>query len=465
MTTAGPKRSLFNKPSWAATGASGDKLTQGEIFRNRDYEGILEAERKRKEAEAAKAKERAEKEGARQETKRRRLSDENQDKDSDGARAVSRGSDDDGDCQVTRSTPVEKIQTNTNMEETPEPFVRQTRSNTSKATIISLSSDDESNDMHGPSMPKEAAKMTPKKPKPKSQYLDPPSDEEDEDDYTRELKRKAREKARLLKLGIEVGKPSLPSRPTARDHKSPSLPPASLSPHKKIPSSTPEPPTSDDPLVQIAITTTIPNTKPLIVNRRASQSLKLVKEVWCQRQGFDEAKTAKVFLTWRGTKLFNASTTKSILDRLKAERPLEVFTVEDGQEGKGGIELEAMTEEIFQEYHRCKERKALAAVSTNQGVEADTNDSASPSDSQAGLSKPRQDGIVIQLVCQAMTPMILRVRPNTEIAKIMAGFKKTKEVDAGKTCWLVFDGERLDPNSTVEDVGLEHEDTVEVHLR
>jgi hypothetical protein len=124
-----------------------------------------------------------------------------------------------------------------------------------------------------------------------------------------------------------------------------------------------------------------------------------------------------------------------------------------------------MTEEIFQEYHRCKERKALAAVSTDQGVEEDAKDSTSPSDFQAGLSKPRQDGIVIQLVCQSMTPMILRVRPNTDIAKIMAGFKKTKEVDAEKTCWLVFDGERLNPDSTVEDVGLEHEDTVEVHLR
>jgi hypothetical protein len=61
--------------------------------------------------------------------------------------------------------------------------------------------------------------------------------------------------------------------------------------------------------------------------------------------------------------------------------------------------------------------------------------------------------------------MNLRVRPHTSIGKMMQGFAATRKLDEGKTAWLVFDGERLDPGSTVKDVGLEDEDEVEVHIR
>ena len=38
-------------------------------------------------------------------------------------------------------------------------------------------------------------------------------------------------------------------------------------------------------------------------------------------------------------------------------------------------------------------------------------------------------------------------------------------IDKGKVCWLVFDGNRLEPNSTVKDADLEEDDVVEVHIR
>jgi hypothetical protein len=59
----------------------------------------------------------------------------------------------------------------------------------------------------------------------------------------------------------------------------------------------------------------------------------------------------------------------------------------------------------------------------------------------------------------------LKVRPSTLVSKVMAGFKKIRHVDQGKICWLVFDGERLDPETRICDTEIEDGDVVDVQIR
>ena len=84
---------------------------------------------------------------------------------------------------------------------------------------------------------------------------------------------------------------------------------------------------------------------------------------------------------------------------------------------------------------------------------------------QAAEEPPKPDGIVIFLRCQDVEELRIRVRPSTKISKIMRGFQSQRQIDKSKTCYLVFDGERLDENTTVQAAEFEDECVVEVHPR
>ncbi len=73
--------------------------------------------------------------------------------------------------------------------------------------------------------------------------------------------------------------------------------------------------------------------------------------------------------------------------------------------------------------------------------------------------------MVIRLVGKAHEPLSLRVRPHTTVDKIIRGFRAVHKIDPAKNVVLSFDGDPLDPDSTVAEVGLEDEDEVEVRIR
>ena len=222
------------------------------------------------------------------------------------------------------------------------------------------------------------------------------------------------------------------------------------------------------------VVTIIPNAREMIVTRHASQPLDKVKEFWCQRNNLNPAIVSKVFFTWNGTRLFNSTTMRSIITRLKKLHPMP-----DGSDpSMGKIEIEAVTEEIFEYRNKQRERRKreeMAGPSESQDQEqddsqdADSNGILSATDPNGPEQEQEQPaektGIVIRLTNPAQDDMSLRLRPNTAVARIIHGYRKIKKIDPSKECWLVFDGERLEDTQTVEEVEFEHEDTVEVHIR
>ncbi|KAJ9619406.1 hypothetical protein H2204_012682 [Knufia peltigerae] len=523
--TSGAKRSFFTKPAWAAPATSKAPKTETSIFgRNDIYRDILQAEQeKEKKKRAAKTKHKAGK-GEREEqpeTKKRRVStepakpqEENSDFDfeSDNDRTstpTNVKSERRLKRPATRSTPrVDKSPSVVGLDNLRNKSPS-TRESPGRDAIVLQDVGHESEDdlviwtpppsKHGTLA---AAAAAPNKGK-----IRPPSDEEEEgseeedDPYVRELKAKAREKARLQRLGIEpdnrrsntplhrassaaasersrhlsVDKQPLSSRPTSSD-----------STQDLGRTTTPASEQEDDPHIRIMIRSEIPNTQSLIVKRKASQPLKQVKEFWCKRWQLDDKTTRKVFFTWRGTRLFDSTTMRGILQKLKTEHrdnksasvgpPTDdddddVFDEEGGaaaadhhhhQEDKdpsnGNILLDAMTPELYEEQQRQKAAREQQQREQSQQDENDDEHTATP--------VPESDGsIVIRLVAQNLEPMQLRVRPHTTVAKITRGFVATRKIDEGKTAYLIFDGERLDPDKTVEDIELEDEDEVEVSIR
>ena len=473
-----PKKSLFNRPAWAAKDGPGKK--EPSVFgRHQVYGEVLELEKKEQAKREARTKERVEKERLRQEKagdaleneqpqkKRRRISEEQageEDRsDSDSIKSSKHTPDVkiSEKPRVTRSTPNKDKEFGHGLDGSPSKTKAAglLKPNT---TVIQL--DDEDSDGEGSKTLSPAADISKKPPKKtKTQLLDDPdSDESEDDEYMRSLKRKAREKSRLQQLNPEqlrsaaAASPASDARSPSTEQVKPGPTPSSVltSNHDIDPFEELQTAPETDPEIGILIKSAIPNSKALIVNRRASQPLQHVRDFWCARQNFEPAFSARVFFTWRGNKLFNSSTMRTVLRQLKKERGFDPDGLEDPSQGK--ITLEAMTEEIYQERLRAKELQL--AVEANAGNQDEEEEYHEP-------EPPKKDGVVIKLTCQGLEEMPLRVRPHTSIAKIMGAFQTKRGVATDKKCWLIFDGDRLEPERSVEEVGFEEGDEVEVHPR
>ena len=177
----------------------------------------------------------------------------------------------------------------------------------------------------------------------------PPVVEDEEDDpFLREVQRKAREKAQQQQRVTKVEESRVQSAVATERTETTGLnadPPPSAETQKGK--------------ISILVQTRIPGTKDLVVQRQASGSLRAVKEYWTQRHNLEPAFAQQVLFTWRGTKLYNSSTTQSLIDILKRENGIPLESDEDPSKGK--IMLEAVTQDILDQQAREKEKLAAAA--------------------------------------------------------------------------------------------------------
>ena len=165
-----------------------------------------------------------------------------------------------------------------------------------------------------------------------------------------ELARQARERARRKRLEEDKAR-------AASDNYVDDIPQGHIF-QQSVPGyhETPPPPASD-PILQILINSKIPNTTPLIVNRKLSQRLKDVKIAWIERQQLTADTAHKVFLTWRGKRLFDVATCKSL--GLSVGPNSRMLTTDDSVfDDEGRIHIEAMTAEILEAEKQAKTNEA-----------------------------------------------------------------------------------------------------------
>ncbi|KAI9872999.1 MAG: hypothetical protein M1830_000953 [Pleopsidium flavum] len=453
----GLKRSLFNKPSWSKSQPTGAGV---DIFRRSDqtYADIVaEEEEKRKRKLARKERERAKQhaDGTEREGKRRRISNHREDVHG----RISAGSSDEADrspraARKSVANPPEKTTArhtpgHTDKEDSPESLLKRYEASVTTAKIaqdrvpqVSNIIDLEEDDKEGFSLAQDLDLEPPQEisQKPTEDDDFPASDEE-----FPELARKAREKAKLKQM--EKEKVSVTPDPVSLNTSNQ----ASAGTESQERQSTPHPP-PPDPAVQILITSQIPNTKPLIVSRRLTQRLKDVRVTWCQRQGFTHEATATVFLTWKGKRLFDVTTCKSLgigVDRdgnvaLKGEK--DVLGEEDRQ-----IHMEAMTDEILDGYKKAKNGPAPGDPEHNN--------------EEINEPPPPPKGTKIILRSKGYDDFKLIVKSSTLISKIVNAFRNAQKLEPVKEVYLIFDGERLEPGMTVGETDFSDMDYIDVHVK
>ncbi|KAL8767448.1 MAG: hypothetical protein Q9209_006034 [Squamulea sp. 1 TL-2023] len=448
------KRQLFTKPTWAQHDHS---TSSTDFFRrsNQSYVTIAaEAERNRQRKLARKHRKQApEDDDAKRTHKRQRTSsDSDSADDTDRSKSNGEGRSHTNPKRVTppapATQPTEKKRPTTlfNLESSPRSLSKRYESVTTAAktkgstkslasTVIDLEgSDDDNLEVQ----PNEIVEVTATK------RSEPVLDEDDfppSDDEYAELARKAREKARRKRLEADI------PRPASQGDRS--------NPAELMYESTP-PPAAPDPVVSILITSSIPNTNPLIVNRKVSQRLKDVRLTWCQRQGFAPGFTEAVFLTWRGKRLFDVTTCRSLGIGVDSQGNIVTKGQKDilGEEERQ-IAMEAMTEEILEENQRTKRQEADKAVRNETEAHGENPTAAQKKEPQ----------VRIILKAKGFDDFKLIVKPATPISRIVNAFKLDKKFDDCKEIFLSFDGDRLAPESRVADTELNDMDYIDVYVK
>ena len=367
------KRPLFNKPAWSRPAATVDTTDffhrSNQIF----VENAVEEDLSRKRRAARKAEKKSSHQpAAARAGKRRRLSNDN---DSEDGQAVIEGGQGASEKDANGVTPTRTHTKATAISPSPAPLPESPKSLAQRyedlvvaakaaktpqlpPNIVDLEDDNEVES--GIHKDPDADSLT------TSTALSKPQAAEydgfiSSDEEFAELARKAREKARTKRTQTESFKSATPD-PASQPNRDISAVVAEQSSQPTLP--TPE----VDPVVSILLTSTISNTSPLIVSRRLGQRLKDVRLAWCQRQGFTPDFTSTVILTWRGKRLYDVSTCRSLGIGVDADGNVvtkgekDVFGEEDRQ-----IHMEAMTEEMFEAQRRERERAAaLEAQDANE---------------------------------------------------------------------------------------------------
>ena len=477
------KKSLFSKPAWAAKAAT-PVLDDKPIFQQNIYEDILEANRKKEERRQARQKQKEEErrrksdsrdtrlDGDNKPVKKQRISvepihlEDNEEDDDFDRRRYDSASDSGRSLKSTRSrrrstsTPDQQekpvLRSNPKKSQHPNSSTDVLSPRKPPKTAPALDEDDDDfaiiDVQPGPNQAVLEAK--PELPPPPESESDP-----DEDDYLKELKRQARAEAKAKKAIVEQRADTPPT-----EGRSPSVnpPPGPAALASASASRTPTPGSHGpaDPEVHILIKTIIPNCEALIVKRRASQPLSQVLTYYTEKYQLGYL-GPKLFFTWNGTKLFKSTTVKSILAMIKAKHG----TKRDGSDlADGRIEIEAVTEEIHQNRLAFKEKERKRMENGGQDPDAGTSEAAATNPIEDG-APARPAGTIIHLKSNddaTLPNMNLRVHPSTTIEKIVRGYKRKMGVDMHREVYLVFDGEKLSEDQTVEDVGFEEGDAVDV---
>jgi hypothetical protein len=275
---------------------------------------------------------------------------------------------------------------------------------------------------------------------------DAPTD--DPDELFPELAAEAREKARQRERDAEIAKASLGDAP---DPFSPAI-------------------TVHDPVLSVFINTKIPNTEPLLVSRKYSQNLKAIRLAWCGKQGFTQDFTNKVFFTYRGLRVFDVASCKSLGIELDyCGRP--IFSSSKDPELADKLVLTATTQAIVDEEKRAADAEKQREKDEAEGIYSEPD-------------KPIVKEIRIFLKAKGHEPYRLRVKDvgypigiaiflsntnslvqETTFEKIAGAFRKAQKIPDHEEISLKFDGDVLEPEDKMTDTDIEDMDSIEVHIK
>ncbi|KAK7753259.1 hypothetical protein SLS62_004778 [Diatrype stigma] len=266
-------------------------------------------------------------------------------------------------------------------------------------------------------------------------------------------------------------------------------------------SATPAAVAPEESAVQILISSALEGIHPIVFKRRLHQPLAVVHSTWVEQQVVKGAPVPRavlqdMFFTWRGDKVYQTTTLETLGIRpvggsggdshggaAVSLYPTPRYGEPDPPEGYYGrdkVHFEAWTQSLYEEYLRRRERERRRARGELVSDDEDDEDGdGGAEDGEAGVvagadgkqrhrtasKEPQEKLVKIILKARGMDPEHVKARPSTAIATLALVFKRLKKLAPEANVELHWDGEVLDPSSTVEDAEIEDLDSIEVHIK
>lgn len=217
-----------------------------------------------------------------------------------------------------------------------------------------------------------------------------------------------------------------------------------------------------EPIINILVTSQIAGTMAVSFKRKLSQRIKDVRVNWCDRQvingrALEENEKRDIFLTFRGTRLFDVSTGKSIGLQVNAAGNICLGGPNGNVYADGRIHLEAWTEELFTEFEKQRRLdQQRRAHNPLDELEAEEDE-----------PEPQPDAtpdIRIIIKAKGLEEFKVMVKPHTLIDKLIHAFKSKRKLPPESEVVLRFDGDKLEPQSMVGDADLEDMSSVDAYV-
>lgn len=203
--------------------------------------------------------------------------------------------------------------------------------------------------------------------------------------------------------------------------------------------------------------TEAPGLKPFGVKRGLNQDLGTVLKAfvqWVRSQGvrLSDEEGEKVFLTWKGRRIYDASTGVSLgwpAGEIQAPLRTPGFT-------NNGVLLEAWTEEGFARYTEDQERQKL--IDRGELVEEGGEEDGAAEESTAAKIK-------LTLKEKDADPFKTTVFGDMEVRILISAYRRQRNVPLDREIKLRYEGEWLDPQMTIDQADIEDMCTIEVYLK
>jgi hypothetical protein len=222
--------------------------------------------------------------------------------------------------------------------------------------------------------------------------------------------------------------------------------------------------TLKDEKAKVLIDSPLDGTQGLIVTIRFAQKLGVVRNAWAQKQyrhhSLSEDEGRACFLTWRKMKLTDYTSLLGLGIKPDAKGRLHSGLNEekDGYRSWDRVHFEAWTPQLWEEYEREQKREKQRQDSTDEA----SHPEPASSPVQRSPSIPR---INLTLKSRDMPPLPFRALPDTHIRVLVMAFRQKMKLPTNKKISVVWDGEVLDPNSTVGEAEFEDGDAIEIYLQ
>lgn len=222
----------------------------------------------------------------------------------------------------------------------------------------------------------------------------------------------------------------------------------------------------DDPVVQILISSHMKGIHPLMFRRKLSQKLTVVYQTWIERQVAKHSLVSRpvlesMFFTWKGNKVYSHTTLQTL--GIRPERDGSLYpgwkTDQEGFLGRDKVYFEAWTQELYDEYLEEKEKKRLQEIGELEEESEERQESEQPQDSQ------EDQKIRVHFKAKDRPPTKATVRSSTTAAQLVKVYRRLADIPEDKTIELHWDGEVLDPETTVEEAEIEDMDSIDVHIK